>query len=160
MPEADTSAEANVLLADPLDESAGSHVGDDALHGVGRRQSAHASLPGIVGVVKPPRHRPCGPGTSPVARAPAAGDTDRALVAFRKRAERDSSPRPPDPHSHGSTRTERRGRARAGGIGVELNVAFQLRQFDTALTIIILILVVVLLVERLSSHVRTRLISG
>jgi phosphonate transport system permease protein len=48
----------------------------------------------------------------------------------------------------------------AGGIGVELNVAFQLRQFDTALTIIILILVVVLLVERLSSHVRTRLISG
>ncbi len=48
----------------------------------------------------------------------------------------------------------------AGGIGVELNVAFQLRQFDTALTIIILILVVVLLVERLSSHVRSRLISG
>lgn len=48
----------------------------------------------------------------------------------------------------------------AGGIGVELNVAFQLRQFDTALTIIILILVVVLLVERLSSHVRTRMISG
>lgn len=48
----------------------------------------------------------------------------------------------------------------AGGIGVELNVAFQLRQFDTALTIIVMILVVVLLVERLSTHVRTLLISG
>ncbi|MFC0581825.1 phosphonate ABC transporter, permease protein PhnE [Micrococcoides hystricis] len=47
----------------------------------------------------------------------------------------------------------------AGGIGVELNVAFQLRQFDTAFTIIIMILVVVLLAERLSSEVRKRMLA-
>lgn len=46
----------------------------------------------------------------------------------------------------------------AGGIGVELNVAFQLRQFDTAFTIIIMILLVVILAERLSSEVRKRMI--
>ncbi|MFD5822590.1 phosphonate ABC transporter, permease protein PhnE [Nesterenkonia xinjiangensis] len=48
----------------------------------------------------------------------------------------------------------------AGGIGVELNVAFQMRQFDTAFTIIILILVVVLVAERLSSAVRRRMIGA
>jgi phosphonate transport system permease protein len=48
----------------------------------------------------------------------------------------------------------------AGGIGVELNVAFQLRRFDTALMIIILILVVVILVERLSSAIRSRMLLG
>ncbi len=48
----------------------------------------------------------------------------------------------------------------AGGIGVELNVAFQLRRFDTAATIILLILVTVFLVERLSSVVRARMIDG
>lgn len=48
----------------------------------------------------------------------------------------------------------------AGGIGVELNVAFQLRRFDSALTIILLILVVVLLVERLSSTIRRRALTG
>src|SRR5690625_2568029 len=46
----------------------------------------------------------------------------------------------------------------AGGIGVELNVAFQMRQFDTAFTIIIMILVVVLLAERLSAMVRRRML--
>lgn len=46
----------------------------------------------------------------------------------------------------------------AGGIGVELNVAFQLRNFDTALTIIIMILIVVLLVERLSMMLRKRML--
>ena len=48
----------------------------------------------------------------------------------------------------------------AGGIGVELNVAFQLRRFDTALTIILLILTVVILVERLSSTIRQRALAG
>lgn len=48
----------------------------------------------------------------------------------------------------------------AGGIGVELNVAFQLRRFDTAATIIILILIVVILVERLSSMTRRRMLAG
>ena len=48
----------------------------------------------------------------------------------------------------------------AGGIGVELNVAFQLRQFDTAMTIIIMILIVVLLAERLSSVARKRMLDG
>jgi phosphonate transport system permease protein len=48
----------------------------------------------------------------------------------------------------------------AGGIGVELNVAFQLRQFDTAATIVVLILVVVLTVERLSSIARQRMLAG
>ncbi|TFD48778.1 phosphonate ABC transporter, permease protein PhnE [Cryobacterium frigoriphilum] len=48
----------------------------------------------------------------------------------------------------------------AGGIGVELNVAFQLRQFDTAMTIIIMILVVVLLAERLSGVARKRMLDG
>ena len=48
----------------------------------------------------------------------------------------------------------------AGGIGVELNVAFQLRRFDTAGTIVLLILATILIIERLSSRVRTRLIEG
>lgn len=48
----------------------------------------------------------------------------------------------------------------AGGIGVELNVAFQLRQFDTAATIVLLILGVILAVERLSSTARRRMIVG
>jgi phosphonate transport system permease protein len=48
----------------------------------------------------------------------------------------------------------------AGGIGVELNVAFQLRRFDTAGTIVLLILATVLVIERLSSRVRSRLIEG
>ena len=48
----------------------------------------------------------------------------------------------------------------AGGIGVELNVAFQLRRFDTGLTVILLILVVVILVERLSSTIRQRALVG
>lgn len=48
----------------------------------------------------------------------------------------------------------------AGGIGVELNVAFQLRRFDTALTIILMILVVVFLAEQLSGAMRERMILG
>lgn len=48
----------------------------------------------------------------------------------------------------------------AGGIGVELNVAFQLRRFDTAGTIVLLILATILVIERLSSRVRSRLIEG
>jgi phosphonate transport system permease protein len=47
----------------------------------------------------------------------------------------------------------------AGGIGVELSTAFELRRFDTALTIVLLILVVVLAVERLSSTIRRRLLA-
>lgn len=46
----------------------------------------------------------------------------------------------------------------AGGIGVELNVAFTMRQFDTAFTIVLLIFIVVILAERLSSAVRHRMI--
>lgn len=48
----------------------------------------------------------------------------------------------------------------AGGIGVELNVAFQLRRFDTAGTIVLMILATILIIERLSGRVRTRLIEG
>ena len=39
-------------------------------------------------------------------------------------------------------------------------MAFQLRQFDTAMTIIIMILIVVLLAERLSSVARKRMLDG
>lgn len=48
----------------------------------------------------------------------------------------------------------------AGGIGVELNVAFELRQYDTALTIILMILIVVLLAEQLSAWVRRRMLGA
>jgi phosphonate transport system permease protein len=48
----------------------------------------------------------------------------------------------------------------AGGIGVELNVAFQLRRFDTAGTIVLMILLTILVIERLSSRIRSRLITG
>ncbi|MDR5712775.1 phosphonate ABC transporter, permease protein PhnE [Nesterenkonia flava] len=48
----------------------------------------------------------------------------------------------------------------AGGIGMELTPAFTLRQWDTALTIILLILVVVLAAERLSSMVRRRMLGA
>ena len=46
----------------------------------------------------------------------------------------------------------------AGGIGMELTPAFTLRQFDTALTIILMILVVVFLAEQLSSLVRRKML--
>ncbi|MFP3907640.1 MAG: phosphonate ABC transporter, permease protein PhnE [Acidimicrobiales bacterium] len=48
----------------------------------------------------------------------------------------------------------------AGGIGVELSTAFELRRFDTAVTIILLILVVVIVVERISSTIRARMLDG
>lgn len=48
----------------------------------------------------------------------------------------------------------------AGGIGMELTPAFTLRQFDTALTIIIMILVVVWLAEQLSSLVRRKMLGA
>lgn len=48
----------------------------------------------------------------------------------------------------------------AGGIGMELTPAFTLRQWDTAMTIIILILVVVLAAEQLSSMVRRRMLGA
>lgn len=48
----------------------------------------------------------------------------------------------------------------AGGIGMELTPAFTLRQFDTALTIIIMILVVVFLAEQLSSTVRRKMLGA
>lgn len=48
----------------------------------------------------------------------------------------------------------------AGGIGGELTTAFNVRQFDTALTIILLILVVVLGAEHLSSMVRRRMLGA
>lgn len=48
----------------------------------------------------------------------------------------------------------------AGGIGMELTPAFTLRQFDTALTIIIMILVVVFLAEQLSSLVRRKMLGA
>lgn len=46
----------------------------------------------------------------------------------------------------------------AGGIGIELAVSMQLLRYDEALTIILSIFVVVLLVERVSSSLRRRLI--
>ena len=46
----------------------------------------------------------------------------------------------------------------AGGIGGELTTAFNVRQFDTALLIILMILAVVLLAEQLSSTVRRRML--
>lgn len=46
----------------------------------------------------------------------------------------------------------------AGGIGVELNTAMSLRQFDEALMIILMILVVVLLVEQVSGRIRSKII--
>lgn len=48
----------------------------------------------------------------------------------------------------------------AGGIGMELTPAFNLRQFDVAMTIIILILIVVFLAEQLSSMVRRRMLGA
>lgn len=48
----------------------------------------------------------------------------------------------------------------AGGIGMELTPAFTLRQFDTALTIILMILVVVFLAEQLSSLVRRKMLGA
>lgn len=48
----------------------------------------------------------------------------------------------------------------AGGIGMELTPAFTMRQFDTALTIIIMILVVVFLAEQLSSLVRRKMLGA
>lgn len=48
----------------------------------------------------------------------------------------------------------------AGGIGMELTPAFNLRQFDTAMTIIIMILIVVFLAEQLSSWVRRRMLGA
>lgn len=46
----------------------------------------------------------------------------------------------------------------AGGIGIELAVSMQLLRYDEALTIILAIFVVVLIVERVSSGLRRRLI--
>lgn len=46
----------------------------------------------------------------------------------------------------------------AGGIGVELNTAMSLRNFDQALMIIIIILLVVLLFEKISSGIRKKVI--
>lgn len=48
----------------------------------------------------------------------------------------------------------------AGGIGGELTTAFNVRQFDTALTIILLILAVVLGAEQLNSMVRRRMLGA
>ncbi|GAA4920394.1 phosphonate ABC transporter, permease protein PhnE [Nesterenkonia rhizosphaerae] len=48
----------------------------------------------------------------------------------------------------------------AGGIGMELTPAFTLRQWDTAMTIIIMILIVVVLAEQLSSMVRRRMLGA
>lgn len=48
----------------------------------------------------------------------------------------------------------------AGGIGMELTPAFTLRQFDTALTIILMILLVVFLAEQLSSLVRRKMLGA
>lgn len=48
----------------------------------------------------------------------------------------------------------------AGGIGMELTPAFTLRQWDTAMTIVILILVVVLAAEQLSSMVRRKMLGA
>lgn len=48
----------------------------------------------------------------------------------------------------------------AGGIGMELTPAFNLRQFDTAFTIVIMILVVVFLAEQLSSLVRRKMLGA
>ncbi|MGO1182744.1 MAG: phosphonate ABC transporter, permease protein PhnE [Micrococcaceae bacterium] len=48
----------------------------------------------------------------------------------------------------------------AGGIGMELTPAFNLRQFDTAFTIILMILVVVFLAEQLSSLVRRKMLGA
>lgn len=45
----------------------------------------------------------------------------------------------------------------AGGIGVELKVAFDLFDYDTAATIIIAIFVLVVIVEQVSNMVRRRL---
>lgn len=46
----------------------------------------------------------------------------------------------------------------AGGIGIELNNAMNLRQFDTAFMIILVILVVVLVFESISRNIRSKLI--
>jgi phosphonate transport system permease protein len=46
----------------------------------------------------------------------------------------------------------------AGGIGIELAVSMQLLRYDEAMTIILAIFLVVLLVERVSSSIRRRLI--
>ncbi|WP_245843954.1 phosphonate ABC transporter, permease protein PhnE [Oceanobacillus rekensis] len=46
----------------------------------------------------------------------------------------------------------------AGGIGVELNTAMSLRNFDQALMIIIFILIVVLIFEKISSAIRKKVI--
>jgi len=46
----------------------------------------------------------------------------------------------------------------AGGIGVELNVAMELRRFDEASMIIIVILVVVLVMEQISGRIRKKFI--
>ena len=48
----------------------------------------------------------------------------------------------------------------AGGIGMELTPAFTLRQWDTAMTIILLILAVVICAEQLSSMVRRRMLGS
>lgn len=46
----------------------------------------------------------------------------------------------------------------AGGIGIELKVAMDLFEYPTAATIIVCIFILVLVVERLSSHLRRRVI--
>lgn len=46
----------------------------------------------------------------------------------------------------------------AGGIGIELNNAMNLRQFDAASMIILVILVVVLVFESISRNIRSKLI--
>ena len=46
----------------------------------------------------------------------------------------------------------------AGGIGIELKVAMDLFEYPTAATIIVCIFILVLMVERLSSHLRQRII--
>lgn len=46
----------------------------------------------------------------------------------------------------------------AGGIGMELNAAMSLRQYDEALMMILMILVFVIVVENISSRIRQKLI--
>ncbi|MCZ8373847.1 MAG: hypothetical protein O9342_00610 [Beijerinckiaceae bacterium] len=46
----------------------------------------------------------------------------------------------------------------AGGIGVELKVAFDLFDYDTAATIIIAVFLLVVLVEQVSNRIRKRLL--
>lgn len=48
----------------------------------------------------------------------------------------------------------------AGGIGIELSTSMALLRYDEAMTIILLVFVVVLVVERISSHLRRRILGN